>query len=241
MDSGVSGLLDQVCDLTSLNLAHHLLDILLFIGAPALCKVTMAVSSQTGDPRTQIVWPALIMVHGKPRHPQSEGSVGRANGDIKDMLIAWIGDTSTADWWSTGIKFVQFQKNSSLHSGIKRAPYAVMFGCDVKVGLTSSFLPTGVIECMQNEDDLLLALDTPHTETQQPSPSSTVADPNLPNTSQSNLIDIEDLGLVNTSPNSPISTDDLLVATVNENISAIDTIMSVLTADPTFTNNLLKS
>ena len=130
------------------------------------------------------------MVRGKPRHPQSQGSVERANGDIKDMLIAWMGDNSTADW-STGIKFVQFQKNCSLHSGIKRAPYRAMFGCDVKVGLNSSSLPTEVTKCTQSEDDLLSALATPHPEIQQPSPSSTVVEPNLPNTSQSNLIDIE--------------------------------------------------
>ncbi|XP_037788341.1 KRAB-A domain-containing protein 2-like isoform X1 [Penaeus monodon] len=45
------------------------------------------------------LWPQLIMVHGKPRHPQSQGSVERANGDIKD--------------WSSGLRFVQHQKNCS--------------------------------------------------------------------------------------------------------------------------------
>ena len=101
------------------EVAHHLLDIFLLIGAPAILQ------SDNGSEFTaqviqelKIVWPTLIMVHGKPRHPQSQGSVERANGDIKDMLVAWMGDNSTADW-STGIKFVQFQKNSSLHSGIK--------------------------------------------------------------------------------------------------------------------------
>ncbi|KAK6181583.1 hypothetical protein SNE40_009409 [Patella caerulea] len=118
------------------------------------------------------------MVHGKPRHPQSQGSVERANGDIKDMLVAWMGDNNTNDW-SVGIKFVQFQKNSSLHSGIKRTPYAAMFGCEAKVGLTSSSLPTEVNERMQSEDDLLLAfsslqdstinLDPAQTTSQEPS------------------------------------------------------------------------
>ena len=175
------------------------------------------------------------MVHGKPRHPQSQGSVERANGDIKDMLVAWMGDNSTADW-STGIKFVQFQKNSSLHSGIKRAPYAAMFGCNVKVGLTSSSLPTEVIERMQSEDDLLSALSTPLIETQQQSPSATVTEPNLPNSSQS------DLNVVNTGHNYSMSTNDLPIATVYENNSAIGTTMSVLTAVPTsVTNNLSQS
>ncbi|XP_041369548.1 SCAN domain-containing protein 3-like [Gigantopelta aegis] len=99
----------------------------------------------------------LVMVHGKPRHPQSQGSVERANGDIKDMLVAWMGDNDTNDW-SVGIKLVQFQKNSSYHSGIQRSPYAAMFGCEAKVGLTSSSLPTEVVVRMQSEDDLISAI-----------------------------------------------------------------------------------
>ena len=35
------------------------------------------------------------MVHGQPRHPQIQGSVGRANGGRKDMLAAWMGDNDT--------------------------------------------------------------------------------------------------------------------------------------------------
>ncbi|CAM1326349.1 KRBA2 (predicted) [Pycnogonum litorale] len=73
------------------------------------------------------------------------------------MLVAWMGDNDTNDW-SVGIKFVQFQKNSSFHCGIQRSPYAAMFGCEAKVGLTSSSLPTGVVERMQSEDDLVSAL-----------------------------------------------------------------------------------
>ena len=36
------------------------------------------------------LWPALVTVHGKPRHLQGEESVERPNGDInlKDMLVA---------------------------------------------------------------------------------------------------------------------------------------------------------
>jgi hypothetical protein len=36
--------------------------------------------------------------------------------------------------WQVGIKFVQFQKNLSYHSGIKRTPYKAMFGVEAKVG-----------------------------------------------------------------------------------------------------------
>ena len=51
------------------------------------------------------LWPDMKLVHGKPRHPQSQGSVERANGDTKDMLVAWLSDNNFKDW-TTGIKFV---------------------------------------------------------------------------------------------------------------------------------------
>ncbi|XP_063589340.1 KRAB-A domain-containing protein 2-like [Penaeus indicus] len=96
----------------------------------------------------KIIWPKLVLVHGKHRHPQSQGSV-----------VAWMGDNNTTDW-SIGIKFVQFLKNSSLHAGIRRSPYAAMFGCEAKMGLTSSSLPDEVIQRMQCENDLLAVLTT---------------------------------------------------------------------------------
>jgi len=137
------------------EVAHHLLDIFLLFGAPSILQ------SDNGSEFTaevinelKVLWPKLVMVHG---HPQSQGSVERANGDIKAMLVAWMSDNQTNEW-SVGIKFVQFYKNSSLHSGIKRAPYSAMFGCDVKVGLTSSSLPNEIIDRMQSVDDLASAL-----------------------------------------------------------------------------------
>ncbi|XP_076053627.1 KRAB-A domain-containing protein 2-like [Oratosquilla oratoria] len=39
----------------------------------------------------KLLWPDLVMVHRKPRHPQSQGSVERTNCDIKHMLVAgWV-------------------------------------------------------------------------------------------------------------------------------------------------------
>ena len=115
------------------------------------------------------------MVHGKPRHPQSQGSVERASGDIKDMLIAWMSDNNTQDW-SIGLRFVQNMKNSAYHSGIKCTPYNAMFGCDHNVGLTSSRLPSEVIERLQTEDDLLALISEP-TEDEVSAHTSPTADP----------------------------------------------------------------
>ena len=128
----------------------HLLDIFLLFSAPAILQSDSG-SEFTSHVITELkaVWPDLTIVHGKPRHPQSQGSVERANGDLKDMLIAWLADNNTQDW-TAGIKFVQFQKNSAHHSGTKCSPYSAMFGCEARVGLTSSSLPQEVISRLES-------------------------------------------------------------------------------------------
>ena len=142
------------------EVASQLLDIFLLFGAPVILQ------SDNGTEFTANViselkefWPSLKMAHGKPRYPQSQGSVERANGDIKDMLVAWLADNNSQDWVA-GIKFVQFHKNSSYHSGIKRSPYSALFGNEARVGLTSSTLPREILDNLESEDDLA-RLDLP--------------------------------------------------------------------------------
>jgi hypothetical protein len=105
------------------------------------------------------MWPDLLIVHGKPRHPQSQGSVERLNCDVKDMLIAWLGDNNSTDW-PLGLKFVQFSKNISYHSGIQQTPYKSLFGISPKVGLRPTDLPTEILERMSCEEDLFAAVSS---------------------------------------------------------------------------------
>ncbi|GBL87944.1 KRAB-A domain-containing protein 2 [Araneus ventricosus] len=73
------------------------------------------------------IWPDCKIVPGRPRHPQSQGSVERCNQDIENMLRAWMNDNGSADW-VTGCRFVQWQKNSSKHRVIGRSPHTALFG-----------------------------------------------------------------------------------------------------------------
>ncbi|KAL4090899.1 hypothetical protein QTP88_025657 [Uroleucon formosanum] len=90
------------------------------------------------------LWPEYIIVHGRTRHLQSQGSIERSNQDVENMLRAWMKDNKTKKW-SIGLKFVQFQKNSSHHRIIGRSPYKELFGCDPKIGLSTSNLPLETI------------------------------------------------------------------------------------------------
>ena len=98
------------------------------------------------------MWPKLKMVHGKPKHSQSQGSVERANQDVENMLCSWLEDNNSRKW-SEGLRFVQIMKNRAYHSGINCTPYEAMFGTKLKVGLRS-FIPTDVLPDINCEEDL---------------------------------------------------------------------------------------
>ncbi|XP_029162592.1 KRAB-A domain-containing protein 2-like [Nylanderia fulva] len=44
------------------------------------------------------IWPHCRIVHGRPRHPQSQGSVERSNADVENMLRAWMIDNDSINW-----------------------------------------------------------------------------------------------------------------------------------------------
>ncbi|KAL4153512.1 hypothetical protein QTP88_001345 [Uroleucon formosanum] len=105
------------------------------------------------------MWKDLKIVHGKPRHSQSQGSVERANQDVENMLGTWLQDNKTKKW-SEGIKFIQFMKNRAYHHGIKSSPYEAMFGSMAKIGLNNCILPMHVVAKLKTEEDLEKALNT---------------------------------------------------------------------------------
>jgi transposase InsO family protein len=86
--------------------AMQILDIFLLFGAPNIlqsdngAEFTASIISQLKD-----LWPECKIVHGKPRHPQSQGSVERANADIRDMTVTWMHENS-CKVWQVGIKCI---------------------------------------------------------------------------------------------------------------------------------------
>lgn len=83
------------------------------------------------------LWPGLLLVNGRPRHPQSQGSVEKSNGSMKDSLIAWMRDNGTSNW-SRGLSFVQWALNTTCSEATKVVPYKVIFGVKPKIGLASN-------------------------------------------------------------------------------------------------------
>ena len=109
------------------EIVYQLLDVFSIFGAPNILQGDNGrefVNSIIEELRS--MWEGLKIVHGKPRHNQSQGSVERANRDIEDMLTTWLHSNSTTHW-ADGLRFIQVMKNRSYHEGFKCSPYEAMF------------------------------------------------------------------------------------------------------------------
>ena len=59
-------------------------------------------------------WPECKMVHGKPRHSQSQESVERNNLDVENLLVCYMQQNNTTNW-AKGLNKIQFQKMQDIN------------------------------------------------------------------------------------------------------------------------------
>jgi hypothetical protein len=72
-------------------------------------------------------WPGLVIIHGRPRHPQSQGSVERGNGDLQLKLGKWL-EEHPEKGWAEGLHHITYAINTSVSATTKKSPYEVVFG-----------------------------------------------------------------------------------------------------------------
>ena len=139
---------------TAEKVAYQLLDIFCMFGVPFILQsdngreFTNKIIQNLAD-----LWPRMKLVHGKPKHSQSQGSVERSNQDFRDMLVAWMSDNKMKTW-SEGLRFIQIKKNRDLHSGIETSPYEAMFGTAQRIGLGGSPLAEDMYYSLETEEVL---------------------------------------------------------------------------------------
>jgi transposase InsO family protein len=75
----------------------------------------------------QNVWPGLVIINGRPRHPQSQGLVERGNATLCQVLGKFMEDQNTTSWTKCLLPAL-YSMNTSLARGVQMAPYEVVFG-----------------------------------------------------------------------------------------------------------------
>ena len=72
------------------------------------------------------LFPDLVFIRGRPRHPQSQGCIERANGILYDALGKWM-CTNDSNSWSSALLPVVYGINTRKSTLTKTTPYEVMF------------------------------------------------------------------------------------------------------------------
>ncbi|GES75221.1 KRAB-A domain-containing protein 2-like [Rhizophagus clarus] len=113
----------------AVEVAAYLFDLFHFLGSPP--KI---LQSDNGKEFTATIikelislWPTVKIINGRPRHPQSQGLVERANGILQQKLGKWKEDTGRNDW-SFGLHSVILSMNHSYCRSHKKTPYELVFG-----------------------------------------------------------------------------------------------------------------
>ena len=68
------------------------------------------------------LFPDLLFIRGRPKHPQSQGCIERANGILCDPLGKWM-STNNSSSWSTALLPVIYALNIRRSTVTKATPY----------------------------------------------------------------------------------------------------------------------
>ncbi|XP_026464653.1 KRAB-A domain-containing protein 2-like [Ctenocephalides felis] len=147
---------------TALEVANQLMDILSLLGAPFIlqCDNGREFANRIIEELANM-WDGMKIIHGTPRHSQSQGLVERVNQDVQNMLTTWLITNQTTKW-SEGLKYVQLMKNRANHESIKQSPCEAMFGSKMKLDLETCNLPKDSIQEVETEEELETLIQEVH-------------------------------------------------------------------------------
>ena len=73
----------------------------------------------------------VVMVHGRPYHPQSQGQVENLNWRVKNCLRHFLLQYPEEQWsevWPKLVKEIEYFLNHSWHYTVRSTPYSIFFG-----------------------------------------------------------------------------------------------------------------
>ncbi len=73
------------------------------------------------------LWPGLKLINGRPRHPQSQGLVERANSILEKKIGAWMEQNKSKNW-TICLNYIVFIMNNTICRATNKTPYEIVFG-----------------------------------------------------------------------------------------------------------------
>lgn len=102
-------------------------DIMYLFGPPSILHTDNGGEFVSLDSLIQQEGWSTHIVKGRPYHPESQGSVERANRDVLELLKGILLDNVALDWVSA-LQQIQYIKNISHHRTIEMSPHQAVFG-----------------------------------------------------------------------------------------------------------------
>ena len=99
------------------------------------------------------LWPSTNIIHGKPRQPQSQGSVESANKRVENILTSLLDKFQNSNWVSV-LEKVAYMKNTTVYSVYKNSPYRILYNRDPPRGLRDFHLPEELHHSINDVEDL---------------------------------------------------------------------------------------
>jgi len=103
--------------------------------------------------RLKELWPSCLIVRGRPRHPQTQGSVERGNQDIHGLVANWMRKHNSKQW-SIGIYPVAMEKNARFHRVLQASPYELLYGQEPRVKMLNLPLNLDLVAKLSTEAEL---------------------------------------------------------------------------------------
>ena len=168
-DHGVKDVyLEALRSKTMIEVAYALVNIFKVIGVPMILHSDNGAEFSAIANRVEIsnddldelivhikdLWPGAIMVKGRPRHSESQGSVERSNRLVQRRLGAWMRTNDNTDW-PLALPFVQWGINTDNHSGTRAIPYQLRFGQLPRCGLSTAPVSIEMQQRLRTEQELL--------------------------------------------------------------------------------------
>ena len=110
---------DEVAEVIFVNSVHLIYYTVITVGSFPIQRYSLSLINGK--------WTSTKIVHGKPCHPESQGSVKRANREIKNALGFIMRGNDNDISWVKYLKRVNCQKDTTHHSSLGLIPYKALF------------------------------------------------------------------------------------------------------------------
>ena len=180
------------------EVASNLVTIFYSLGAP---NILQSDNGKEFDNRLLLetlnaLWPSTKIIHGKPRKPQSQGSVENTNGRVENILQSLL-EKGGHSHWAKELDRVAYMKNTTLLTILSTSPYKVLYGRDPPRGLRDFDIPSTLHHSINTVEDLSSKFPSFETELLSDNEDITysvedVGSPFIPNTSQMESVSLSE-------------------------------------------------